>query len=99
MSVVCRRYSTRVLDGEYLGVERTFSWSGEKDRAEGVGVLVRDELVEAVIEVEGITPRIMNIKKFMGQNVGHIFSVYASQAGRPEGEKESFWGRLNDEMS
>jgi hypothetical protein len=50
-------------------------------------MLVRDELVEEVIEVERITHRIMKAKMVMGKKVGHIFLMYASQAGRPETEK------------
>jgi exonuclease III len=38
-----------------------FWWSGEKNRAGGVGVLVRDEVVEDVIEVEIKTPICNNV--------------------------------------
>jgi phage host-nuclease inhibitor protein Gam len=55
--------------------------------------MIRDELVKEVIEVGRVTPRIMKVKMVMGKKVGHIFSVYAPQAGRLETEKEAFWGR------
>ena len=34
--------------------------------------------------------------KLIRKKVGSIFSVYAPQVGRPEGEKEAFLGILND---
>ena len=38
----------------------------------------------------------MKIKIVMGKKVGNISSVYAPQVGRPETEKEAFWGMLDD---
>jgi hypothetical protein len=35
----------------------------------------------------------------MRRKKGHIFLVYATQARRPETEKEAFWGRLDDEVT
>jgi hypothetical protein len=55
--------------------------------------------VDEVIEVERITPRILKVKMGIRKKVGHIFSVYALQAGRLEREKEGFWSRLDDEVS
>lgn len=74
-----------------------FWWSGEKERAGGVGVLVKEDLIENIIEVVRVTSRIMKISIVIGKKVGHIFSVYAPQVGRPQEEKEAFWGRLDDE--
>ena len=61
-----------------------------------MGILVRENVVEDVIQVERINSRIMKIKIVMGKKVGNIFSVYAPQVGRPEAEKEAFWGMLDD---
>jgi hypothetical protein len=74
-------------------------WSGEKQKRGGVGVLVREDLVEDVIEVIRISARIMKIKMVIGNKVWHIFSVYAPQVGRAEEEKEAFWRVLDDEAA
>ncbi len=73
-------------------------WSGEEDRAGGVGILVEEQMVEDVIEVVRVSPRIMKVKIVLGQKVLHLFSVYAPQSGRPLEEKEQFWGLLDDEI-
>jgi hypothetical protein len=43
-----------------------FRWSVEKRKTEQ-NVLVRDELVDEVIEVKRVTPRIMKVKMVMGK--------------------------------
>lgn len=72
-----------------------FWWAGEKKKA-GVGLLVREDLVEDVIQVERINARIIKMKIVVGRKVMNIFSVYVPQVGRPEEEKEAFWGVLDD---
>ena len=69
-------------------------WSGETDRAGGVGVLVREEHMGDVVEVSRVTPRIMKIKMVFGKMLVHVYSVYAPQVGRPQEEKDDFWGKL-----
>ena len=64
-----------------------------KKKRGGVGLLVREHLVENVIQVERINSR-MRIKVVMEKKVGIIFSVYAPQVGRPKAQKESFLGTL-----
>ena len=73
-------------------------WSGETDRAGGVGVLVREERMGDVVEVSRVTPRIMKIKMVLGKMLVQIYSVYAPQVGRPQEEKDDFWGKLDDEL-
>ncbi len=74
-------------------------WSGETTAAAGVGILVKEDLVEDVIEVERKSSRIMKIKMVLGRKILHVFSVYAPQCGRPEEEKIAFWEMLEDEVS
>ena len=60
-----------------------------------MGILVREDLVEDVIQVERINSQIMKIKIVMGKKVQNIFSVYAPQVDRPEAEREAFWAMLD----
>ena len=76
-----------------------FWWSGNKMSQSGVGILVREEMVEDVIEIKRTNDRIMKIKIVLGGSVMHIFSAYAPQVGRTEEEKQEFWERLSDEVT
>ena len=74
-------------------------WSGSKDRQNGVGILVKDEIAEDVIEVIRISGRIMNIRMILGKGIVNIFSVYAPQSGRSEEEKQEFWEKISNAVS
>ena len=76
-----------------------FWWSGEKkDKRGGVGLLVREDLVQDVMEIQRLTTRIMSIKMLVGRKILQVFSVYAPQGGRPQEEKEEFWELLDDSV-
>ena len=75
-----------------------FWWSGGEERERGVGLLVREEWVENVIEVVRWNDRMMKIKMVGGKKVMHIFSVYAPQQGRANIEKEEFREKLTDKI-
>ena len=71
-------------------------WAGEQgQRRGGVGVMMREEMMDKVVKVERVSPRIMKICVVMGSEVCQIFSVYAPQSGRPEREREEFWEALD----
>ena len=83
----------RVLGG---GERYKFWWSGGERGERGVGILVKEEHVEDVIEVVRIDDRLMKIQMVWGKKVVHVFSVYAPQQGRPEEEKRNFQNKLSD---
>lgn len=62
-------------------------------------MMVREELMEDVIEVRRITLRIMLIGILIGGKLFNMFSVYAPQVGRADEQNEEFWGVLDDEMA
>jgi exonuclease III len=76
-----------------------FWYSGNKDGTNGVGILMKQELAEKVIEVERYSDRMMKVKMVIGRVVYEIFSVYAPQTGRPAQEKMEFWENLEDEVA
>ena len=49
-----------------------------KDR-NGVGVMVKEDLAEEVIEVKRLDDRMMKIAMVCGRKILHVFSVYAAQ--------------------
>ena len=73
-----------------------FWYSSNPTSINGVGILVRKELADNVIEVVRTSDRIMSIKLVLGATIYNILSVYAPQTGRPDAEKEDFREKLED---
>ena len=73
-------------------------YSGNSDGEHGVGIMVRDDLADDVIEVERSDNRMMKIKMVLGRKLVQIFSIYAPQSGRSVQEKEQFWEKLEDQI-
>ena len=82
------------------GLQRYKFWySSNPSGANGVGILVRQELAVNVIEVERFCDRIMRIKLVLGKTIYHVFSVYAPQVGRTTAEKDEFREKLEDTLA
>ena len=73
-------------------------YSGDQAGEHGVGIMVKHELADDVIEVVSYDSRCMKIKMVIGRKVVQVFSVYARQIGRPAQEKEDFWEKRKDEI-
>jgi len=71
-------------------------YSGVKRTTNGVGILVRSDLVEQVVEVRRKSDRIMSIKLVVGSEILNIVSVYAPQVGLSEEIKRLFWEDLDE---
>ena len=79
-----RGQGTRVYGGEE---KYKFWWSRlEEDRNE-VGIIVKEDLVEQVIEVKKLYDRMMKVVMVCGRKIFHVFLVYSSQQGKPQEEK------------
>ena len=73
-----------------------FWYSSSDSGLNGVGIMLRQDLVENVVEVERFCDRMMRVKLVIGRTVYHVLSVYAPQVGRPNAEKEDFRNKLED---
>ena len=73
-------------------------YSGNSQGEHGVGIMVKYELSDDVIEIERYDNRMMKIKMVIGRKVVQIFSVYAPQVGCSAHDKEQFWNKLEDEI-
>jgi len=71
-------------------------YSGFKRATNGVGVFVKRELVEKVVEVRRKTDLILSIKLVVGSEFFNVVSVYAPQSGLDEEIKRLFWEDLNE---
>ena len=73
-------------------------WKGEETGRGGVGLMVKHDLVESVMEVRRVSPRIISIDIVVNEKVVTVISVYAPQSGRSEEEKEKFYEDLTAEV-
>ena len=71
-------------------------YSGVKRTTNGVGILVKGDLVGHVVEVRRKSDRIMSIKLVVGSEVLNVVSVYAPQVGLGEESKRLFWEDLDE---
>ena len=60
--------------------------------------MVKHDLVESVMEVRRVSPRIISINIVVNEKVVNVISVYAPQSGRSEEEKEKFCEDLTPEV-
>ena len=63
---------------------------------EGVALLLKEELLQHVVEWREVSSRIMWVKMKMGLNVWVFVSVYGPGGERDEQERDDFWNDLND---
>ena len=60
--------------------------------------MVRKDLVESLVEVKRVSPRVMALEIAINGKVATVISVYAPQSGRSEEEKDSFYDELSEEV-
>ena len=72
-------------------------WSGKSDGTGGVGVLVKEELCEKVVEVRRKSDRAMTVVMALEEEVVRIICVYGPQSGRKGAAKERFYDDLRSE--
>ena len=72
-------------------------WSGNSDGTGGVGVLVKEELCEKVVEVRRRSELVITVVMVLEEEVLRIICVYGPQSGRTTAEKEHFYDDLSSE--
>ena len=75
-----------------------FFWKGQSDGQGGVGILVKEELANEVVEVRRISERVISVKIKLEHGALRVVSVYAPQVNRTTEEKEEFWKTLETEV-
>ena len=64
-------------------------------RKNGIGIVVREELVESVLEVKRVSDRLKAMKLEVKGSILNIVSVYAPQISNSMEEKNDFWQDLD----
>ena len=71
-------------------------YSGFKRNINGVGVLIKKDLMEQVVEVRRKSDRIMSVKLVVGSEIFNVVSSYAPKIGLDEETKRLFWENLDE---
>ena len=70
-------------------------YKGADGRKNKIGILVREELAESVLEVKKVSDRLMTMKLKVKGSIINIISTYALQVNNSMEEKNHFWEYLN----
>ena len=65
-------------------------YNGADGRKNGIGIVVREELAESVLEVKRVSDRLMAMKMEVNESILNIVSAYAPQANNSMEEKMIF---------
>lgn len=71
-------------------------YAGDKSGRNGVGIVVKGELKDSIVEVKRTDSRLMMIKLVWQGITLNVVSAYAPQIGLGEEEKEDFWKKFDD---
>ena len=69
-------------------------WCGNDDKTGGVGILVKEELCENVVEVRRRCDRVMAIGLVFKKEVVRVICAYAPQSGKSDAEKKRFYEEM-----
>ncbi|KAK3565532.1 hypothetical protein QTP86_011931 [Hemibagrus guttatus] len=71
---------------------------GVDSKRNGVGVVLKEEIVRNVLEVKRVSDRVMSLKLEIEGVMLNVVSGYAPQVGCELEEKERFWSELDEVM-
>ena len=74
-------------------------WCENDDKIGGVGILVKEELCEKVVEVRRRCDRVMAIGLVFEEEMVRVICAYAPLTEKPEAEKERFYQEMAREWS
>ncbi|KAK3566932.1 hypothetical protein QTP86_005597 [Hemibagrus guttatus] len=81
-----------------IGAGFKLFYYGADSKRNGVGVVLKEELVRNVLEVKRVSDRVMSLKLEIEGVMLNVVSGYAPQVGCELEEKERFWSELDEVM-
>ncbi|KAK3534074.1 hypothetical protein QTP86_001175 [Hemibagrus guttatus] len=81
-----------------IGAGFKLLYYGVDSKRNGVGVVLKEELVRNVLEVKRVSDRVMSLKLEIEGVMLNVVSGYAPQVGCELEEKERFWSELDEVM-
>ena len=82
-----------------LGRRYKLWWSGNDVGFGGVGILVKEEISENVVEVRKKSDRVMAIVLTLDREVMRVICAYGPQSGKPDAEKVHFYDEMGSEST
>ena len=82
---------------EVKGRRYKFWWSGNNEGTGGVGIMVKEELCEKVVEVRRKSDRVMALVLAFEGELVRLICAYGPQSGRALVEKDQFYDEMKDE--
>ena len=79
-----------------IGGGRKIFYNGADGRKNGIGIVVREELAESVLEVKRVSDRLMAMKLEVKGSILNIVSACAPQVNYSIEEKNDFWEDLDE---
>ena len=70
-------------------------YKGADGRKNGIGIVLREEMAESVLEVKRVSDRLMTMKLEVNGSILYIVSAYAPQVNYNMEEKNDFWEDLD----
>ena len=70
-------------------------YNGADGRKNGIGIVLREELAESVLEVKRVSDRLMAMKLEVNGSILNIVRAYAPQVNNSMEEKNDFWEDLD----
>ena len=70
-------------------------YNGADKRKNGIGIVVREELAESVLDVKRVSDRLMAMKLEVKGSIPNIVSAYVLQVNNSMEEKNDFWEDLD----
>ena len=70
-------------------------YNGDDGRKNGIGIVVRMELAESVLQVKRVSDKLMAMKLEVKGSILNIVSAYAPQVNNSMEEKNDFWEDLD----
>ena len=70
-------------------------YNGADRRKNGIGIVMREELAENVLEVKKVSDKLMTMKLEVKGSILNIISAYAPQVNNSMEEKNNFWEDLD----
>ncbi|GFN76680.1 retrovirus-related pol polyprotein line-1 [Plakobranchus ocellatus] len=79
-----------------IGEGHKIFYCGERDKRNGVGIILSPEYKEQVVEVKRYSDRLIKVRLAVGEGLVNIISGYAPQIGETETKKDEFRRNLED---
>ena len=95
VDILCLQAKWKESKARNIGDGCKLFYNEAEGRKNGIGIVVREELAESVLEVKRVSDRLMAMKLAVKESILNIISAYAPQVNKSVEEKNDFWKDLD----